>query len=66
MHVPLRRREILMAGEFLNRPRRRSSHRQMRTECVPQPMNAARSCLPKVRAPNASLDVIANDVPRQR
>jgi hypothetical protein len=63
MHVPLGRREILMASKLLNRPRRRAPHCQMRTDCVPQTMNAARSRLPKVRSPNGSLDVIPNDVP---
>jgi len=34
MHVPLRRGEILMPGELLNRSTRCAAHRQMRTECV--------------------------------
>jgi len=34
MHVPLRRHEILMAGQLLNRPRRRAAHREMRAERV--------------------------------
>ena len=29
VHVPLRRDQILMPGEFLNRPRRGAPHRQM-------------------------------------
>jgi hypothetical protein len=29
IHVPLRRREILMPGQFLNRPRWRTAHRQV-------------------------------------
>ncbi|HMF99477.1 MAG TPA: hypothetical protein VKE96_34490 [Vicinamibacterales bacterium] len=41
MHVPLRRLEIGVTGEFLNRPRRRASHREMRTERVPQNVNPA-------------------------
>jgi len=40
VHVPLRRREILMTGELLDCPRRRATHRQMRTERVPQDVNA--------------------------
>jgi hypothetical protein len=30
VHVPLRRDQILMPGELLNRPRRRAAHGQMR------------------------------------
>ena len=36
MHVALRRREVLMSREFLNRPCRRPLHRQVRTEAVAQ------------------------------
>jgi hypothetical protein len=32
VHVALRRREIPMAGEFLNGSWRRTTHREMRTE----------------------------------
>jgi hypothetical protein len=41
VHVPLRRREIHVAGEILNRSRRRTAHREVRTERVPQSMHAA-------------------------
>jgi hypothetical protein len=41
VHVPLRCRQILMPGEFLNRPRRRAAHREMRAERMPQPMYPA-------------------------
>ena len=41
VHVPLRRGEIHMPGELLNRSRRRPTHREMRTERVPQSMHAA-------------------------
>jgi len=40
VHVPLRRREILMSGQFLNRSCRRAAHRQMRTERVPEHMRS--------------------------
>jgi len=36
VHVPERRREILVAGKLLDRLRRGSAHREMRTERVPQ------------------------------
>ena len=38
VHVALRRREVGVPGQLLNRPRRRAPHRQMRTERVTQPM----------------------------
>jgi hypothetical protein len=40
VHIALRRAELLMASEFLNRSHRRAPHRQMRTERVPQYMYA--------------------------
>jgi len=57
VHVPLSRREILMASQFLNRPRRRSPHRQMRAERVtqdvhPQPFHAC----PPLSPPHAILN----------
>jgi hypothetical protein len=39
VHVALRRPEILVAGELLNRPRRRATHREMRTERVSQALS---------------------------
>ena len=36
MHVPLRRGQVLMAGELLNRARGRAAHREMRAERVAQ------------------------------
>ncbi len=39
VHVPLRRLQVLMPGQFLDGPRQRSTHRQMRTERVPQDVN---------------------------
>ena len=40
VHVPLRRADFLMASELLDRPNRRTPHRQVRTERVPQYVNA--------------------------
>ena len=40
VHVALRRRQVLMSGQLLNRPRWGSTHRQVRTERVPQDVNA--------------------------
>jgi hypothetical protein len=41
VHVPLRRRQVLMSGELLDGPCRRATHRQMRTERVAKTMAAA-------------------------
>jgi len=40
VHVPLRRPEILMTREFLNRSCQRATHRQMRAERVPEDVHA--------------------------
>ena len=40
VHVTLRRGQVLMSREFLDGPRRRSTHRQMRAERVAQDMDA--------------------------
>lgn len=40
VHVPLRRPEILMAGEFLDGRRRCAAHRQVRTERVAEDVNS--------------------------
>jgi hypothetical protein len=40
VHVAVRRREIRVAGQFLNGPRGRPLHRQVRTERVPQDVHA--------------------------
>ena len=40
MHAPLRRRQILMARELLNRARRCAPHRQVRTERMTKDMHA--------------------------
>ena len=62
VHVPLRRRQVLVAGEFLNRPRRRAAHRQVRTERVPQDVNALASRAPAARRVAPGL----HDLLRQR
>ena len=63
VHVSLRRGEIDMSGEFLDRPRGRAVHRQMRTERVPQAVHAA---LPDLPPPRGPFDVMLHDVRRQR
>ena len=40
VHVPLRRAEVHVPGELLDRPRRGAAHRQVRTERVTQRMDA--------------------------
>ena len=40
VHVALRRRQVRMTSELLDRSRRRALHRQVRTERVPQDMHA--------------------------
>ena len=40
VHVALRRRQVRMSGELLNRSCRRALHRQVRTERVPQDVDA--------------------------
>jgi hypothetical protein len=62
MHVPLRRHQILMARELLNRPRRRAAHGEMRTERVAQSMDAT---LTDLRASCGPLDVMLHGVRRQ-
>jgi hypothetical protein len=63
VHVPLRRREILVAGELLNGSGRRAAHRQMRTERVPQPMHTALRYLRPSRHP---FNMVLDDVCGQR
>ena len=41
VHVALRRGQVLVSGQFLNGPRRRPTHRQVRTERVPQDVHPA-------------------------
>ena len=40
VHVHLRRRQVLVSGQFLDRFRRGAPHRQVRAEGVPQQMDA--------------------------
>ena len=63
VHVSLCRGEIHVAGELLNRSCRRPAHREVRTERVPQPMNAA---LRELRTPGCSSDVDLDDLLRER
>ena len=63
MHVPLRRHQILMAGELLDRSCRGAAHREVRTERVPQSMYAA---LAELRASHRSSNVILDDLLRER
>jgi hypothetical protein len=53
VHVPLRRGDVGVAGQLLNRPRRRAAHREMRTERVPKPVRPAAL---EPRAPRGSYD----------
>jgi hypothetical protein len=63
LHVPLRRRQILMTRQLLNRSRRCAAHRQMRTERVPQSMHTV---LRNLRPPRRAFDVMLHDVRRHR
>ena len=51
MNVPLRRREILMSGKFLNRSFRRTAYRQMRTERVAEHVRSVIEQLRLLRRP---------------
>ena len=63
MHVPLRRRQILMPRQLLNGPRRRAPHRQVRTERVSQDVHAwLRRSRARRDAPHQSL----HDLLRER
>src|SRR5262249_21983762 len=55
VHVPLRGAKVLMSGELLNRSCRRTTHRQVRTERVPQAMHAV---LVDARASCRAFDVM--------
>jgi hypothetical protein len=59
VHVPLRRREILMPRELLNRAAWRAPHREMRTERVAQSMHTA---LRDLRASCRAFDMMLHDV----
>ena len=59
MHVPLRHAELAVSGELLDRPCRRTSHRQMRTERVSQSM---RTACRKTSRPSGLPHVLTDDV----
>ena len=59
--VPLRRRQIAMSGELLDSPRRRATHRQVRTEGVTEYVNT--SAL-EIRHPRGAAHMIRNDLRR--
>ena len=61
VHVPLRRRQIAMSGELLDSPRRRATHRQVRTEGVTEYVNT--SAL-EIRHPRGAAHMIRNDLRR--
>jgi hypothetical protein len=56
VHVPLRRADLLMPRQFLNRPHRRAAHRKMRTECMSEDVHADISKIRPTRsAPHETL-----------
>ena len=63
MHVPLRRREIHVPGQFLNCACRRPPHREVRTKRVSQPMHAA---LSELRTSDCPSHVVLDDLLRER
>src|SRR5260370_28614740 len=62
MHVPLRRREIAVARELLDRSRRSATHRKMGTKRVPQTVGAARR---DFRATRGASYVVSDDILRE-
>jgi hypothetical protein len=52
VHVALLRRQIRVSRKLLNRPRRRTTHRQVRTERVPQHMGAGAAQIRATRLAN--------------
>ena len=63
MHVPLRRRQILMPGQFLNRPSGAAAHRQVRAERVSQNVHTN---IANVRATCRPLNQPLHETLRQR
>jgi len=57
MHVALRRAQVLVSGEFLDRSRGCASHRQVRTERVPEDVDPP---LLQAGSPCGVMDVVAN------
>ena len=56
MHVTLRRGQVLVSGELLNRSRRRATHGQMRTERVPQNVDPRFHVCASRRSPHRDLN----------
>ena len=56
VHVALRRAQVLVSGQFLDGPRRRSTHRQVRAERVPQDVNPWPYVRPSGGPPDHDLD----------
>jgi hypothetical protein len=63
MHVPLRRAQLLMAGQFLNGAHRRSPHRQVRTERMTEYVYGD---VPQIRTSRRAPDQALNGARRQR
>jgi hypothetical protein len=63
VHVTLRRDQILVAGQFLDRPGRRPSHRQVRAERMAQAMYTARA---EPRTPSRPFHVVLHDIRGER
>ena len=59
VHVPLRRPEILMAGEFLNRSYGSTAHHQVRTERVPQNV---RTVVSQISFPRRPADQVLHEL----
>jgi hypothetical protein len=59
MHVPLRRRQIFMSRQLLNRTSRCAAHREVRTERMSESMHAARR---EMRPSGRTSDVILHDL----
>jgi len=62
MHVALSHAELAVSGKLLNRPCRGSTHRQVRTECVPKDVDTVSD----VRFSGGVLDPILNLLTSQR
>jgi hypothetical protein len=60
VHVALRHRQVRVSGEFLDRPRWRTSHRQLRAERVTQDVYASSRSLVSLRAAS-----VLHDLPRK-
>jgi hypothetical protein len=63
MHVPLRRRQVLVSRQVLYRPRRSTPHREMRAERMSQAMYPARR---ELGAPRGSFHMMLENVGTER